>query len=140
MPATPDAVIRQWFKEVWNERNEDAIQRLMAPHAVAHGLGPEPIRGPEGFKPFWRAFHGAFSDLHIDVTHTLTEGDMVVAHCHVTGRHTGDTLGVPPTGNPVDFWGFTRGRIVDGQVVEGWNTFDFLSFYQQLGVVQNPVV
>jgi predicted ester cyclase len=140
MPPTPDAVLRQWFQEVWNEQNESAIDRLMAPDAVAHGLGPEPVRGPEAFKAFWHAFRGALSDLRIDVVHTATDGDMVVAHCHVTGRHTGPTLGGKATGREVDFWGFTRGRVVDGQIVEGWNTFDFLAFYQQLGWVQNPVV
>ena len=29
MPSTPEAVIRQWFKEVWDEGNEEAIDRLM---------------------------------------------------------------------------------------------------------------
>jgi predicted ester cyclase len=139
MPPTPEAVVRQWFQEVWNEGKEESIERLMAADALAHGLGPEPIRGPAAFKPFWHAFHDALSDLQIDVTHTTTEGDIVVAHCHVTGRHTGDSLGPSATGLPVDFWGFARCRVANGQIVEGWNTFDFLTFYQQLGVVQNPV-
>jgi hypothetical protein len=26
-------------------------------------------------------------------------------------------------------------RVANDQVVEGWNSFDFLSFYQQLGVL-----
>ena len=29
-------------------------------------------------------------------------------------------------------------RIRDGLIVEGWNTYDFLSMYQQLGWVRNP--
>jgi predicted SnoaL-like aldol condensation-catalyzing enzyme len=138
MPASPDAVARQWFQEVWNEGKEASIDRLMAPDAIAHGLGPEPIRGAAAFKPFWHAFQNALSDLRIEVTNTTTEGDVVVAHCHVTGRHTGETFGAA-TGAAVDFWGFARCRVVNGQIVEGWNTFDFLTFYQQLGLVQNPV-
>ncbi len=31
MSASPDVVIRHWFQEVWNERHEDAIDRLMTP-------------------------------------------------------------------------------------------------------------
>jgi hypothetical protein len=53
MSQTPDAIARQWFKEVWNEGNEAAIDRLLHPDAVAHGLTPEPIRGPAAFKPFY---------------------------------------------------------------------------------------
>jgi hypothetical protein len=28
----------------------------------------------------------------------------------------------------------------DGRIVEGWNTFDFLTMYQQMGWVKSPVV
>jgi hypothetical protein len=40
----------------------------------------------------------------------------------------------------VDFWGMTVGRVENGQIVEGWNSFDFLSMYQQIGWVTSPVV
>jgi predicted ester cyclase len=53
----------------------------------------------------------------------------------VTGTHTGDTLGIVPTGRKVDFEGMTIARIVRGQFVEGWNCYDFLTMYQQIGVV-----
>ena len=135
---SPDAVVRAWFKEVWDEGREDAIDRLMAPDAVAHGLGPEPIRGPEGFKPYFRAIRGALGDLEIQIVQTLTDGDRVCAHCHVVARHVGDSLGAPPTDRRVDFEGMTIARIRDGRIVEGWNCFDFLSMYQQFGWVKNP--
>jgi len=40
---------------------------------------------------------------------------------------------------PVEFWGVTIARVANGQLVEGWNVFDFLSMYQQLGWVKDPV-
>jgi hypothetical protein len=30
-------------------------------------------------------------------------------------------------------------RVRDGKLVEGWNVFDFLTMYQQMGWVGNPV-
>ena len=42
-------------------------------------------------------------------------------------------------GRPVDFWGMVMARVRDGQLAEGWNCFDFLSMYQQLGWVRDPV-
>jgi steroid delta-isomerase-like uncharacterized protein len=136
---TPEAVMRAWFHEVWDEGKEEAIDRLMAPDGVVHGLGDAPIRGPEGFKPYFHAMREALGDLEVRVVRTVVQGDMVVAHCQVIARHVGDALGGPATGRPVEFWGITIARVVDGKLVEGWNVFDFLSLYQQLGWVKQPV-
>lgn len=135
---SPDAIVRAWFREVWDEGNEAAIDRLMAADAVVHGLSADTMRGPAGFKPYFRAMRAALGDLEIAVTQTVTEGDRVAAHCHVVARHVGDGLGAPATNKPVTFTGVTIARVRDGQIVEGWNNFDFLSMYQQLGWVQDP--
>jgi len=29
-------------------------------------------------------------------------------------------------------------RVRDGKLVEGWNVFDFLTMYQQIGWISNP--
>jgi steroid delta-isomerase-like uncharacterized protein len=134
--ANPDTVLRTWFEEVWNQGREETIDRLFARDGLAHGLpGAAPLRGPEAFKPFFRNFRSAFPDIRIDVIRTVTEGDMGAIHLRVTGTHTGHTLGLPATGKPAEFSGMCIARIRDGQIVEAWNSFDFLTFYQQLGVV-----
>ena len=140
MEHTPDAVIRRWFRDVWNAGREDAIDRLMSSDALVHGLGPDPMIGPDQFKPYFRSMRNALRDIDVTVVRTVVEGEIVVAHCHVTARHAGALFGAPPTGRTVDFWGMTMGRVVDGQLVEGWNCFDFLTMYQQVGLVKSPVV
>jgi predicted ester cyclase len=140
MTSSPDAVVRAWFKEVWDEGREEAIDRLMAPYAVAYGLPGGPIQGPTAFKPVFRTFREALGDLTIEVVRTVVQDDLVAAHCHVTGRHSGSALGGEPTHQPVDFWGIAMVRVEDGQIVEGWNCFDMLSLYQQIGWVATPPV
>ncbi|MBA3884705.1 MAG: ester cyclase [Acidobacteria bacterium] len=39
----------------------------------------------------------------------------------------------------MDFTGITIARVENGQIVKGWNAFDFLALYQQIGWVPNPV-
>jgi predicted ester cyclase len=143
MSSTPEAVVRQWFKEVWDEGNEETIDRLMAPDGRIHGLtgldGP-PMIGPAAFKPLFQTFRGALGDLEIVVERTITEGEFCTAYCRVKGRHIGPHLGGPPTGRPVDFHGMTIARVRDGRLIEGWNVYDFLTMYQQIGWVGNPVL
>ena len=136
MPDTPDVVVRSWFDELWNNGNEEVIDRLYAVDGIAHGLpGPDgsPIRGRDAFRPFFRSFRSAFPDIRVDVTQTVTNGDMTTALCHVTGTHQGHDIGITATGKNIDFWGLVMARVRDGVIVEAWNSFDFLSLYRQVG-------
>ena len=84
-------------------------------------------------------FREAFGDLKIDIERIFVDGDICVAHCRVRGRHVGRALGGEPTRQPVDFQGITITRSKNGMLVEGWNVFDFLTMYQQIGWVPNPI-
>jgi steroid delta-isomerase-like uncharacterized protein len=127
-----------WFEHVWNRGDETAIDRLMSPSAKFHGLPSsdgEPIVGPAAFKPFFQSFRQAFPDIKVRVLRTVCEGDMVACHCGVTGTHSGPGLGVEPTGSPIHIDGMAIAVIRDGQIQEGWNCFDFMSLYQQVGML-----
>jgi predicted ester cyclase len=139
MRPTPDELTREWFEQVWNGGDETAIDRLLAPDAKVHGLGG-PMVGPDGFKPMWRTFRAAFADLHVTVERTFVDGDICVAQCRVRGRHAGDALGGPATGREIEIEGVTITRSKGDQLVEGWNVFDFLGMYQQIGWIPNPVL
>ena len=141
MAQTPDAVVRAWFKEVWDEGHEEAIDRLADANCIIHGLGAPgtpPMRGPGEFKKLFHMFRQALGDLEIAVERTVTEGEQCAAYCRVKGRHQGDALGGAPTGRAVEFQGITIAIVRNGKIVEGWNCFDFLSMYQQIGWVKNP--
>jgi steroid delta-isomerase-like uncharacterized protein len=135
MNMTPADVMRTWFDEVWNQGREATIDRLFAANSVAHGLPGGDLNGPEAFRSVFHAFRGGLPDIHIDVEKTVTEGETVAVFCRVTGTHTGLSLGFPPTGRRVDFNGVVFARVVDGLLQEGWNCFDFLTMYQQMGIV-----
>jgi predicted ester cyclase len=128
-------VLEHWFEEVWNKRNVEAIDKLWVPEKIVHGLpnthGGQ-VETKAAFKTFHTNFCSAFPDLHIRVEDTVTEGDKTVARVIVTGTHTGQGLRVAPAGKPVRFAGICMARVKDGHVVESWNSFDFLSMYEQL--------
>lgn len=133
MAMSPREVVDAWFNEVWNDGNEATIDRLMMPEAVYHGL-PAPVVGPAQFKPFFRAFRQAFPDIRVQVLQTICEGDTIACRCAVTGTHRGPGMG-EATGRPIRFEGMAMAVIRDGRIHEGWNSFDFMTMYQQIGLL-----
>ena len=73
-----------------------------------------------------------------NVDATIEADDHVAARVTVTGTHTGRGLGIEPTGRAFRVNGMVMARIRDGQFVEGWNHFDLLGLFGQLGVVVRP--
>lgn len=133
-----DALIRRWFEEVWNKGREEAVDEMFAEEGVANGFVDEsgqPLRGPTGFKPFFRRFREAFPEIEVTVEETISEGDRVAARCTVRGSHRGDSLGFAATDRPVEFTGICIVRVSQGKIVEAWNNFDFMAMFQQLGAL-----
>ena len=134
--ATAEALVRRWFDEVWNAGDAAAIDRLLAPDARVHGLSPDgtPLVGRNAFKPFYEQFRTAFPDLHITITEVLNEGDRVAVYCQVSGTHTGPIMGKAETHRPVSFTGMVIVKTDGTYLVEGWNAWDFLRCFQQIGL------
>jgi steroid delta-isomerase-like uncharacterized protein len=136
----PDSFMHEWFDNVWNRGDENAVRRLLAPNGVLHNLSQDGRdgTGPADFLPFYRAFRDAFPDLHVEVHHTATEGDMVFGRWTVTGTHRGHGLGFSPTNKPVSFEGMSAVRLENGQMVEGWNLWEAARMRDQLGFTVVP--
>jgi predicted ester cyclase len=79
--------------------------------------------------------HRAFSDQRYEVHHVIGEGDMVVIDATMHGRHTGEFLGIPPTGREVALRSVHIVRYRDGREAETWALSDRLGLMQQLGVI-----
>ena len=134
MPMSPKEVAITWFDSVWNRKDADAIDRYLAPDARMHGIGEAPMM-PAAFKQMHKTFCEAFPDIRIEVARTISEGNMVAVLCHVTGTHCGASLGCAPTQNKIDLWGMGMARVENDKIVEGWNAYDFMSLYQQVGML-----
>ena len=67
----------------------------------------------------WAA-EAAISDQHVTARHIVSEGDHVVAHISFSATHSGELLGVPPTGRRFEFHSFEMWRVHDGKLIEHW--------------------
>jgi predicted ester cyclase len=56
----------------------------------------------------------------------------------VRWTHEGELMGVPPSGNRVEFMETHISRIADGKIVERWGQWDAIGMMQQIGAVPEP--
>jgi predicted ester cyclase len=74
----------------------------------------------------------AFSDFKITVEMQVAEGNKVASYWKMTGVHTGEYLGIPPTGKKATLFGIGIDEDQDGRISEVCNIYDFESFLQRL--------
>jgi predicted ester cyclase len=60
---------------------------------------------------------------------------MVAVYTTMSGRHTGDLMGIAPTNRPVSFSYAHILRFQDGKAIERWGVRDDLALMRQLGVI-----
>lgn len=131
------ALVRQ-FNEAFNAGNLDGASAVFAPNAIVHNSGaPDPL-DLEGFRQLAGVFLSAFPGGKHSIEDMIEEGDTVVTRITYRGSHTGDLMGIPPTGKPVTVSAMTIDRIANGKIVETWRLFDQMSMMQQLGVIPTP--
>lgn len=126
-------VARQFFEQIWNQRDESAIDRFTIPDV--RGNDGDFGTGREAFKEQWRGWFIGFPDLKFEVADIVVEGEKVVTRWVLTGTNTGPFLGHAPTGRAVRVDGMSLDRIVDGKVVEGFDAWDALGLRRQLGFI-----
>lgn len=125
---------RRLFEEVWNSKNLEVLDEMVAPNFVFHN-SVQTLYGPEGFKQFANTYHTAFPEAHFTIEDVIAGGDTVALRWTARGTHSGELMGIPPTGKQVTVSGITITLISDGKTVESWGEFDALGMLQQIGVI-----
>jgi steroid delta-isomerase-like uncharacterized protein len=130
------AISRRSGEEIFNGGNLGLADELYAPDYVLHDPSlPEDLHGPEGLKQYATMSRRTFPDARVTVEDQIAEGDKVVDRWTARGTHTGDLMGIPPTGRRIEVSEFTISRFAGGKIAEEWHQGDDLGMMQQLGVV-----
>jgi steroid delta-isomerase-like uncharacterized protein len=137
MAATEEnkRIVRRFLEEGLNGRNLGLLDEVFAPDFVWHGNSFGEVTGLEPFKQVVAPFFAALPDLVIAIDDLVAEDDKVVCRFTARATHTGDFMGIPPTGKAVAWAGNPCYRLVDGKIVEEWFFEDHLGLFQQLGAI-----
>ena len=126
---------RRIFDEVWNKRNLDIADELIADEFVTHDPRGTTQKGPQGYKEFVREYTTAFPDLHFTIDDMVADESTVATRWTVTGTHRAPLYGIPATGRNVTMSGVVYSKFKNGKFVVSYSFWDSLSLMKQLGVV-----
>jgi predicted ester cyclase len=121
--------------EAINTGNLALLDKYVAPGYTEHSEG---FQGVEPFKQQIIAFRAAFPDLRVTIEDLLADGGRFASRTTVTGTHTGDLMGMPPTGKHISVEAIDIGRIQNGQAQERWGGLNMYALLTQLGVILAP--
>ncbi len=93
------------------------------------------LKGLETLKQQMKMGKLAFSDYNETIEDIIAEGDKVWVFITYTATHTGELLGLAPTGKKLTAKAVDIHRIVDGKVVEYRNVTNTMDWNILLGVI-----
>ncbi len=125
------------YQDAYNTGDFDALADVVAADVRTPNIVPGMPPGLEGAIAVHRTTLLGMPDYLTTIEDLIAEGDKVVARVTMTGTHTGDFWGIPPTGRRVDLTAIYIVRIADGKIVEHWGEEDGVKVLRQLGFKLN---
>ncbi len=118
---------------IFNLGDEEAARSYVAQDFVDHEAPAGSPGGPEGYLATARYMRDTFSDAKWQPEDFFAVGDKFAVRLRFSGRHTGEFLGVPPTGREINIQHLHLYRIANGKAAEHWGGRDDLDLLTQLG-------
>ncbi|MEO8354460.1 MAG: ester cyclase [Chloroflexota bacterium] len=124
------------YQEIYNSNHPDSLDEVVSENLYTPRIMPGIPSGIEGAKAAHQIMLIGFPDYQTVIDDLIAEGDKVVARITMSGTHTGNFMGIPATGERVEFTGIYIARIADGKIVEHWGEEDGVSLLTQLGILK----
>jgi steroid delta-isomerase-like uncharacterized protein len=132
------AIVSRWFGEVTRQNFHQMFEEVFAADCIQR-MPPdaEPMAAVE-FERMVGEFYAAFPEVTHTVDDLIAEGDRVAATVSVRAVHAGEFLGVPATGEELEWTAIAIFRISDGVIRERWEIHDHAGLMEQLGIECGP--
>ena len=133
------ATARSFVEKVFNGANAELAREFFADDIAWHGGALGTVNGVDTIVPILGGFIGALDNIHAEVQDVIATDDLVALRLFVTGVHTGNLLGVPASGNRVQWDAVDIYRIADdGKITEQWAFEDLAAILSQVGAIKLP--
>ena len=132
-------IAREYVERVFNGRDAERAREYFTPDVVWHGGALGTLNGVDNLVPVLGGFIGALTDIQAEEQDVIASGDLVAIRLVVSATHTGNLLGVPPTGGRVQWDAVDIYRVTDdGKISEQWAFEDLAAILSQVGAITLP--
>ncbi len=83
---------------------------------------------------FMKGMKNAFSNMKMEFTHVVSEGDLVSIRFVTTSKHSGNFMGAGATNKNLEIGGIFMRKVKGNKVLQEWQTTDLLGTMTQMGV------
>jgi len=132
--VSPADIAREYV-ENWNRRDWKAYRELLDDQYTYTGGDGQTQRGPEAGMAVGQMFATAFPDGRIDLRQIHTAGDTAIVEFTGSGTHSGDLMGIAPTGRRISIPVITVLTVRGGRIVSEREYMDMAHVMRQLGVM-----
>lgn len=134
---TQNAATLRRFLEESDKRNLAAWREICTPDYQLHFAGEAPKSLEEHIQAN-KAMPEAFPDLRHTIEDIVAQGDRAVFRVTLHGTQQGTFMGIPATGNAIQYTAMGIARFRNGKIAEMWMEADFMDLFQQLGMELRP--
>ena len=128
---------RRYYVRVLNDGDVDLLDELAVETYEEHDPVPGQGTGRQGLKDRVAILRDAFGQT-FTIEDVVAGGDRVVVRWTGRGTHSGEFMGIPPTGRSFTIEGIDVIRFENGRMAEHWHVVDQLALMQQLGLIPAP--
>jgi predicted ester cyclase len=132
-------IVREACHVVWTEGHIDRVEEFYAEDFSADYAFTDWGVGIEGGKALATSVRVGLPDYREEIKLLIDGGEYIVVELLMEGTHTGSMNGIEPTGKAVAFRDVTILRLRDGKIIEQSGLSDYLTMFQQLGVIPKMV-
>lgn len=128
------ALAQEMYESVVPGQDIDAmVDRFMAEDFVEHEAIPGMGATRDTPRQLFKMMFASFPDFRIEVHELLQDGDKVTARVTFSGTHQGEFMGLPASGNRVEWSAIDILQFRDDKAVAHWGVMDMAGAMAQMG-------
>lgn len=121
MSTMLEKVGQAWLR-AWCAGETKAFEDIVAPNYVRHSKTAD--ENLDDVIKQIEASHGAFTEFNVEILNAVEDDESIAIHWQGGGMHTGEFMGVPPTGRKVVVSGAAFIKHADGKILEETTIWD----------------